>query len=122
MHRARNTEDDVRTIAGPWEGRRGLGDKLAVKLPALELKAGEISELSVKSSTQIRQVGRSAGRQVGRSAVSINLAPQGPARRLGRDYLSGDACFGPPWASNIPNGLTAETSAQLPWLGKLSHR
>jgi len=59
---------------------------------------------------------------VGRSAVSINLAPQGPARRLGRDYLSGDACLGPPRAINIPNGLTAETSAQLPWLGKLFHR
>jgi hypothetical protein len=54
--------------------------------------------------------------------VSINLAPQGPARRFGRELLSGDACFGPPWASNIPNGLTADTSAQLPWLGKLSHR
>ena len=122
MHRARNAKDDVRTIAGPWEGRRGLEEKLAVKFPALELKAGEISELSVKSSTQIRQAGRPAGRQVGRSAVSINLAPQGPARRLGRDYLGGDACFGPPRASNIPNGLTAETSAQLPWLGKLFHR
>jgi hypothetical protein len=88
LHRARNTEDDVRTIAGPWEGRRGLEEKLAVKLPALELKAGGTSELSLKSSTQIRQVGRSAGRQVGRSAgrqvgrsaVSINLAPKGPAR------------------------------------------
>jgi len=114
LHRARNTEDDVRTIAGPWEGRRGLEEKLAVKLPALELKAGGTSELSLKSSTQIRQVGR--------SAVSINLAPQGPARRLGRDYLSGDACLGPPRAINIPNGLTAETSAQLPWLGKLFHR
>ncbi len=45
-----------------------------------------------------------------------------PEQRLGRDYLRGDACFGPPRASNIPNELTAETSAQLPWLGKLSHR
>lgn len=60
LHRARNTEDDVRTIAGPWEGRRGLEEKLAVKFPALDLKAGETSELSLKSSTQIRQVGRSA--------------------------------------------------------------
>jgi hypothetical protein len=75
-----NTGEDVRTIAGPWEGRRGLVEKLAVKFPALELKAGETSELSLKSSTQIGQVGRSAGRQVGRSAVSINLAPIGPAR------------------------------------------
>jgi hypothetical protein len=63
-----NTGEDVRTIAGPWEGRRGLVEKLAVKFPALELKAGETSELSLKSSTQIGQVGRSAGRQVGRSA------------------------------------------------------
>ena len=53
------TEEDVRTIAGPWEGRRGLEEKLAVKFPALDLKAGETSELSLKSSTQIRQVGRS---------------------------------------------------------------
>ena len=54
-----NTGGDVRTIAGPWEGRRGLGDKLAAKFSALDLKAGETSELSLKSSTQIRQVGRS---------------------------------------------------------------
>ena len=74
------------------------------------------------SSNQIRQVGRSAGRQVGRSAVRINLTPIGPARWWGRDLLGGDACFGPSGASNIPNGLTAETSAQLPRLGKLSHR
>jgi len=67
-----NIGEDVRTIAGPWEGRRGLVEKLAVKFPALELKAGETSELSLKSSTQIGQVGR--------SAVSINLAPKGPAR------------------------------------------
>ena len=55
-----NTGGDVRTIAGPWEGRRGLGDKLGAKFSALDLKAGETSELSLKSSTQIRQVGRSA--------------------------------------------------------------
>ena len=109
MGRARNTEDDLRTIAGPWEGRGSREEKLAAKFPTKELKAGETSELSLQSSTQIRQVGR--------SAVSINLAPQGPARRLGRDHLGGDACFGPPWASNIPNGLTAENSAQLPRLG-----
>jgi hypothetical protein len=93
--------------------------KLASKLPTSELKLVEASGARRDSS---RQVGRSAGRQVGRSAVSINLAPQGPARRFGRELLGGDACFGPPRASNIPNGLTAETSAQLPWLGKLSHR
>ena len=58
-----NTGEDVRTIAGPWEGRRGLEEKLAVKFPALELKAGETLVLSLKSSTQIGQVGRSAGRQ-----------------------------------------------------------
>ena len=63
-----NTGGEVRTIAGPWEGRRGLLEKLAVKFPALELKAGETSELSLKSSTQIGQVDRSAGRQVAKSA------------------------------------------------------
>jgi hypothetical protein len=85
--------------------------KLASKLPTSELKLVEASGAR-----------RDSSRQVGRSAVSINLAPQGPARRFGRELLGGDACFGPPRASNIPNGLTAETSAQLPWLGKLSHR
>jgi len=109
--RARNTEDYVRTFARPWEGRRGLEQKLAVKFPALELMAGETSELSLKSSTQ-----------VGRSAVSINLAAKGPARRLGRAYLSGDACLGASRCTDSPNGLAAETSAQLPWLGKSSHR
>lgn len=54
--------------------------------------------------------------------MSINLAPQGPARRLGRDYLGGDGCLGPPRASDTPNGLNAEISAQLPRLGKRSHR
>ena len=74
-----NTGEDVRTIAGPWESRRGPEEKLAAKFPALDLKAGETSELSLKSSTQIRQVGRSAGRQVGRSAVDVTLLVNGPA-------------------------------------------
>jgi hypothetical protein len=92
LHRARNTEDDVRTIAGPWEGRRGLEEKLAVKLPALELKAGGTSELSLKSSTQIRQVGRSAGRQVGRSA----------GRQVGSEYQPCPARSGATIGTGLP--------------------
>ena len=74
----------------------------------------ETSELWLESSTQ---VAKSPSRQ-----VAITLPAKGPARGLGGDLPGGDACFGPPRAINIPNGLTAETSAQLPWLGKLSHR
>ena len=54
--------------------------------------------------------------------MSITLTSKVPARGLGGDHPGGDACFGPPRAINIPNGLTAETSAQLPWLGQLFHR
>ena len=54
--------------------------------------------------------------------VAVTRPAKGPARGLGEDHPGGDACFGPPRAINIPNGLTAETSAQLPWLGKLFHR
>ena len=106
-----NIGEDVRTTSGPWEGRRGLGDKLAVKFPALELKAGEILELSLKSSTQIRQVGRSA-----------LTSAKGPEPRLGGDYLGAYGCLGPPRASDTPNGLEAEISVQLPRLGKFSHQ
>ena len=44
LRRARNTGDDVRTIAGPWEGRRGLEERLAAKSTTLELKVVETSE------------------------------------------------------------------------------
>jgi hypothetical protein len=37
-----NIGEDVRTIAGPWEGQRGPEEKLAAKSPALELKAGKL--------------------------------------------------------------------------------
>ena len=66
-----------------------------------------------------RQVGRSAGRQVGSGALTW---AKGPARRLGRDHLGGDACLGPLRASNPPYGLTTETSAQPPEFGKPFHR
>jgi hypothetical protein len=39
-----NTGGDVRTIAGPWEGRRGLEERLAAKSTTLELKLMETSE------------------------------------------------------------------------------
>ena len=39
-----NTGGDVRTIAGPWEGRRGLEERLAAKSPTLELKVVGTSE------------------------------------------------------------------------------
>jgi len=52
-----NTGGDVRIIAGPREGRRGLDEKLAARSTTLELKVVEASEPSLKSSTQIGQVG-----------------------------------------------------------------
>ena len=70
---------------------------------------------------QIRQVGKSASRQVGRSAEDITLPVQGPARGLGGDYPGGDACFGPRPATSTPHGLTTENSAQIPLVGKTSH-
>jgi hypothetical protein len=39
-----NTGGDVRTIAGPWEGRRGLEERLAAKSTTLEFKVVETSE------------------------------------------------------------------------------
>ena len=39
-----NTGGDVRTIAGPWEGKRGLEERLAAKSPTLELKVVGTSE------------------------------------------------------------------------------
>ena len=39
-----NTGGDVRTIDGPWEGWRGLDEKLAAKSTTLELKVVETSE------------------------------------------------------------------------------
>jgi hypothetical protein len=44
-----------------------------------------------------RQVGRSAGRQVGSGALTW---AKGPARRLERDHLGGDARLGPPRATS----------------------
>jgi hypothetical protein len=39
-----NTGGDIGTIAGPWEGRRGLEERLAAKSTTLELKVVETSE------------------------------------------------------------------------------
>ena len=39
-----NTGEDVWIIAGPWEGRRGLEERLAAKSPTLELKVVGMSE------------------------------------------------------------------------------
>ncbi len=39
-----NTGGDIGTIAGPWEGRRGLEERLAAKSPTLELKVVGMSE------------------------------------------------------------------------------
>ena len=36
--------EDIRTIAGPWEGRRGLEERLAAKSPTLELRVVGTSE------------------------------------------------------------------------------
>ena len=36
--------EDIRTIAGPWEARRGLEERLAAKSTTLELKVVETSE------------------------------------------------------------------------------
>ncbi len=75
-----NTGGDVRTIAGPWEGRRGLEERLATKSPTLELKAVEALELWLQSSTQ---VAKSPSRQVAKSPVDVTLPAKGPARGLG---------------------------------------
>ena len=39
-----NTGGDIGTIAGPWEGRRGLEERLAAKSTTLEFKVVETSE------------------------------------------------------------------------------
>ncbi len=134
-----NTGEGVRTIVLPWKGGRGLDETMAASSPTLELKAVKTLELWLESSTRVakspsrqvakspsRQVDWSAGRLVGWSAGRlVGCEPltfaKGPPQRLGRDLLGGDACLGPPQSSNIPNGLTTETSAQIPWLRKLSH-
>ena len=36
--------EDIRTIAGTWEGRRGLEERLAAKSPTLELKVVGMSD------------------------------------------------------------------------------
>jgi hypothetical protein len=36
--------EDIRTIAGTWEGRGGLEERLAAKSTTLELKVVETSE------------------------------------------------------------------------------
>jgi hypothetical protein len=53
LGRARNTEDDVRIIAEPWKGRRGLHEKLAANFPTLELKVVRTSELRLESSPHV---------------------------------------------------------------------
>ncbi len=74
--------------AGPWNGKLGPDEERDARSPAFGLRAVEISELQQESG---RQVGRSAGRQVG-------LSPSHAGHRDGRDWddPGGDACLGPP--------------------------
>ncbi|MFM8879113.1 MAG: hypothetical protein ACKOKG_08265, partial [Verrucomicrobiota bacterium] len=61
-----------------------------------------------------RQVGRSAGRQVGRSAAGVTRHSIGPSRWLGWDHPGGDACLGP------PSGQQPSQQADYRNLGKAS--
>ena len=100
----------------------GLGVRLEANPSTIVLKVQKSPDLwpekSARTGTPV--VMQAQIRQVGRSRA-LTFA-KGPARRLGWDDRGGDACLGPPWGRNTPNGLDAEISAQLPRLGKLSHR
>ena len=105
-----NTGEDVRTIVLPWKGGRGLDETMAARSWTLELKAVKTLELWLESSTQ-----------VAKSPRDITKPVQGRARWYGGDHPGGDACLRAPRATNTHHGLTTETSAQIPWLRKLSH-
>ena len=113
-----NTGEDVRTIVLPWKGGRGLDETMAARSPTLELKAVKTLEMWLESSTR---VAKSPSRQVAKSPKDITKPVQGRARWYGGDHTGGDACLRARRATNTHHGLTTETSAQIPWLGKLSH-
>lgn len=88
-----NTGEDVRTIAGPWEGRRGLEERLATKSPTLELKAVEALGLWLQSSPQVaksqsRKV--ASGRHPARERSSARIGLRSPGRRCLPRAATGD--------------------------------
>ena len=58
--------EDIRTIAGTWEGRGGLEERLAAKSTTLELKVVETSEPRLESSTQVARSASLGPRKVRR--------------------------------------------------------
>ena len=118
------TEEDVRTIAGPWESLRVLEARLEASSSTFLLNVDQSPQLWPGKSTRTGiplvihdQVGKSASRQVG-----VTRPAKGPARGLGGDYPGGDACFGPRRATNTPHKLPTENSAQIPRVWLISHR
>ena len=90
--------------------------RLEAKPSTLVLKVQETPELSSEQSARpvTPAVIHDQSRQVAKSPVDVTLPANGPARRLGGDYLGSDACLGPRLVTNAPNGLTTENSAQIP--------
>jgi hypothetical protein len=67
------------------------------------------------------QVGRSAGRQVGKLAMDVTRPSKSRARGLSGVHPGGDACFGPRRATNTHHKLPNENSAQIPRVWLISH-
>ena len=98
-------EEIPRGLLGLRKAWRALAAQLEAKPSTLALKVLDTPELLAEQSArtctlvvihdQGRQVGRSAGRQVGTFA-------NGPARSSGWNHLGGDARLGPRRASNTP--------------------
>ena len=118
------TEEDVRTIAGPWESLRVLEARIEASSSTFLLKVNESPQLWPEKSTRTGiplvihdQVAKSPSRQFG-----VTRPAKGPARGLGGDHPGGDACFGPRRATNTPHKLPNENSAQIPRVWLISHR
>lgn len=82
-----NTGENVRTIVGPWEARRGMEESLAAKSSTLELKVVETIELWLESS--MRAAGRKRAsdlRERSRAMIGLGL----PERRRPPRATSGD--------------------------------